>query len=311
MLLTGGQAQGEHQRCTQQDKGDQVNKTGRDTSAARIEGGVDWVSSTVEASSPQEVRHFLAWQHIIAAIGREGHTCKERRLLGFDGLTAGNCFTGVGERHFYLQLSGSYANDYFLQVDHEDMHYSRIDVQATVWYTEEQQDIAKEVYNGLCSVRAGNERPFRGKCYLITGSDGGDTIYIGAPTSRQRCRIYNKAKQAEVEHYNRAWRYEITLRDDLAREWAVSRRSSGIPAEEYCVKTVCAWLAQRGVRVPGLDVEHNLVMPKTRARPTDVEAKLRWLREQVAPSLKWLCELGYRDTLLEALDLPPEPSAGR
>jgi len=42
-------------------------------------------------------------------------------------------------------------------------------------------------------------------------------------------------------------------------------------------------------------------MPLIRTLPTDVEAKLRWLEYQVAPTVKYLCELGFRDTLLSTL----------
>lgn len=40
-----------------------------------------------------------------------------------------------------------------------------------------------------------------------------------------------------------------------------------------------------------------------KTQPTDIERKLEWLRLQVAPTVRYLLEQGYRDTLLVSLGL--------
>jgi len=50
-------------------------------------------------------------------------------------------------------------------------------------------------------------------------------------------------------------------------------------------------------------------LPLVRTLPTDVETKLRWLDEQVKPTIRYLCGLGFRDTLLVKL-FPSEETAG-
>lgn len=39
---------------------------------------------------------------------------------------------------------------------------------------------------------------------------------------------------------------------------------------------------------------------------TDVERKLQWVERQVSPTIKYLCELGFRDRIVELLGLDGE-----
>jgi hypothetical protein len=269
----------------------------------RIEGGIDWLSCTLTLDSLGAEIWYTKCQHIILSIGREGYDTKERSLLGFDGISAGNNFVGVNHERIYLQLSSHHADEYIATIDREELHYSRIDVQATVWFTVEQADIAKEVFNELRDRDEYSHRPGNRSYRIIIGSDGGDTCYVGSPSSRQQARIYNKARQTEAEHYQNAWRYEIVLRDTLAGAYAIFRRDRTFRSPNGHMAYVYTWFRERHLEFDYLRDYGRIVLAKRRSEPSDVESKLRWLKRQVRPAIAFLTERGFRDSVIEALDL--------
>jgi len=269
----------------------------------RIEAGIDWLSCTLPLDALGAERWYAQAQHVILAIGREGYEVNERSLLGFDGISAGNNFVGCNQERVYLQISSHHADEFIRTVDRDDLHYSRIDVQNTVWFTEEQTDIAKEVFDVLSHnnehIQRSRVRSFR----IIIGSDGGDTVYIGSTTSEQQARIYNKARQTEKEHYQNAWRYEICLRDRNAGSFMRNWRAEIDDPVRCCLGYVHTWLLTRCIPLDYFRDHPVVAIPKQRSAPTEVDSKLRWLKRQVAPSIEFLTERGYRDSVLEALGL--------
>lgn len=271
-----------------------------------MQAGVDWLSATLLREEPQSAAWYAYVTNCVLTVHREGNELEARSLLGFNGLKSGGCFAGENEQRYYVQLAGEYADRFYEGIDRHRPHYSRLDLQVTVKYREYQPDIAKGVYRDFLSGNEELPTPNRRKGYIIIGSDGGDTVYLGAPSSRQRCRIYNKAKQSEREAYERCWRYEVVLRNELARDWAAVCYHLGVPLPELCLNTVGAWLEVRGVRVPFRFRGDVAVLPKVRTLPTDVERKLEWLRTQVAPTVTYLIELGFESIIREALGISDE-----
>ena len=116
---------------------------------------------------------------------------------------------------------------------------------------------------------------------LLLNQDRGDTLYVGAPASDQRGRLYDKGRESDEPEWARCWRYEVQYR----RGAAVSavRHVAGAQSEAEAVASVVhRWWADRGVHphyepVTGAE----LVIP---ARPTaDDERWLTWVRRSVQP----------------------------
>lgn len=268
----------------------------------RITAGIDWLSGSLARGVTNEHQFVRNGQQAIETIAEEGYDLKMRGLLGYKGISAGNCFIGSRDDSHYVQLTGHHAHRWFSHTYRADMHVSRIDIQATVMFSIERASIAQKGYrdavlaSGLLPI--GRQR----KIYLISGSDGGDTVYIGAPSSAQRGRCYNKAKQSGEQAFERSWRYEVTLRDDLSVQCADKLATSQAPIEEHICAIIAAWYGERGVKLTFLEREHAVVLPRARTLPTDVERKLQWIRHQVLPSIRWLRERGYAailNTLLQ------------
>jgi DNA relaxase NicK len=269
----------------------------------RIETGYDWLSCTLLNEQLGAEHWYTQAQHIILEIGREGYDVKERSLLGFDGISAGNNFVGVNHERCYLQLSSHRANDYFSRIHRDDLHYSRVDVQATVWFSEEFAHIAREAYNVLSSADEHLNRQGNRKYRVIIGSDGGDTFYLGSPSSDQQARVYNKCRESEKVEYKNAWRYEITLRDKYANAYIGSRTSETDNTANGHLAYVYAWFDRRGLLFSYLNDGTITIIPRCKHTPSDVETKLKWMGDQVRPAIEWLTERGYRDKLIEALGL--------
>lgn len=267
------------------------------------EAGIDWLSCTLkpDADKVGEWRARCAWA--IEGIAREGHQVVARSMNGYAGASAGNCFIGERPDGYFFNLTGEYANRYFEHTYHPEAHYSRIDAQVTAKYKQPQPDIGKDAY--YAAFEHNNRIPSarRRKLYIIIGSDGGDTLYLGAPSSEQRGRMYNKEVQSQVERYRGCWRWEVVFKNDLGTKFAAALASRPSNATGYVLGVVAKWYADRGVIIPGMHDMGAVVLPKQRAVSTDVERKLLWVERQVAPTVKYLLELGFRDTLLELLGL--------
>jgi len=272
-------------------------------SVVRIEAGIDWISATLPMYCEGSEIWYERSQHIIAEIARSGYELKKRSMLGFDGISAGNLFVGISDDRVFLVITSHNADKYFLRVDREDLHYTRLDVQATVWFSEEVRTVARKGYNELSNRDKLRNKPGNRKYRIIAGSDGGDTLYVGAPSSRQQAVIYNKARESEKEEYRNAWRHEVRLRDSLACGYAECSRNGGDSLASRHLGYVYNWLNDRGISVPYLRTDARVVLPKQQHTPSDIDSKLRWLERQVRPTVKFLTEAGYRDKLLEALEL--------
>lgn len=267
-----------------------------------ISAGIDWLTLTLASDvsyAGQWVENCLP---VLDEIAKEGYELKYRTLQGYYGISAGNNFVGTREDGHMVQLTGSHANDYFNRVYRQSCHVSRIDVQCTVKYKEMPNDIARTAYADCEASNLLLPAVRRRKLLLLTGSDGGDTVYIGSPSSNQRCRIYNKERQSEDIRYTRCWRYEVVYKNDLATAIAKSLPSDIAERATYAISAVCGWLKARGTNVDGIGEHDAVVLPLSRTLPTDVEKRMKWLKTQVVPTMKALIEAGLIDELRELLD---------
>lgn len=277
-----------------------------------VRAGIDWLTLTV----PIDVSVGEIWAQNCAAqldsVAEQGYDLYTRAMQGYYGVSAGNCFVGEREDGWICQLTGHHANDLYGTVVREYCNVPRVDVQMTIQYDVMPATLGKEAYNNALRANEGLSTRRQRKLVEISGSDGGYTLYIGAPSSEQRGRIYNKEVQSDDPAYERTWRYEIVLRNDLAVQFVSNCPSEPAPRALYCKAFVLNWFDARGIDVYGVKRDTRIVLPIKRTLPTDIEKQLHWLEKQVKPTLKRLLATGYRDIVLERLGLteqdfrPPE-----
>jgi len=268
-----------------------------------VRAGLDYLTATLPSTAPTGSLWVFRCLAVLDTLEEMGYQVQPRTMMGYYGASAGNCFVGERDDGYLLQLTGFHANNHFRDVYRSDMHVSRLDVQMSVKYDVMPHYILMEAYNGATDSNSRLSPARRRKLVRITGSDGGGTLYIGAPSSDQRGRLYNKEIQSQNPDYERTWRYEVVYRNQVATELA-----RYVPAEldarslwsQSCVAT---WYSNRGVAIDGIGADKSFVMPLIKTLPSDVEKKLLWLERQVAPTVRYLRELGFGDTLPGILGL--------
>lgn len=269
--------------------------------AQTVYAGVDWISATLAREELDAETWLYDCLGALSDVQKLGNVYKRRSMLGFDGWECAGCFVGSNETRHYAQFAGKYANDAYYYIEHQKVHISRIDLQITVQYDTELTKEGRYQYARAIHHNQGLPEHRRRKIHLFSGSDGGDTVYIGSPTSDVRGRIYNKAKQSGDAAYERSWRYEVVYRNDLASRM-FGRVFDAYPKNaDVIISEVVNWYLARGVVV--LDVvsgAYNVTAPP-KPVATDVERKLRWIRNQVVPTIRKLAELGYAEELMEQI----------
>lgn len=272
-----------------------------DAKAETVYCGVDWISATLGREELDDQVWLADNLHALSDVQALGNAYKRRSMLGFDGWESGGCFVGSNDTMHYAQFAGKYANDAYHMIDHPKAHISRIDLQVTVQYDTE---LPKEGrYQYARSIHHNKSLPEhrRRKINLFAGSDGGDTVYVGSPTSNVRGRLYNKAKQSGEHAYERSWRYEVVYRNELAHN--VFRRIIDAHTEVTSVilSSVAQWYHERGIIILDVGSVASDAIAPPKAPPSDVARKLRWIRTQVVPTIRKLAELGYAEELMSEI----------
>jgi len=264
----------------------------------KITAGVDWISASLDN------RHigYHVWYgdalYALEKVASDGYTLKSSRLLGFEGYRAGNCFVGMNETLGYAQFSGEKADWAFDFLNHPQAKYSRLDVQLTAKSVVMDANEGKRCYRAAMDNNSRLPMGRRRKIWIIIGSDGGDTCYLGAASSDQRARIYNKEVQSEELRYTRCWRYEVVYRNKMAN--SVFRRlfDKDTTPSQFILQEVISWYHERGVDILGLVFGGLQATERPKEAKTDVKRKLLWIEKQVIPTIRKLASMGYAEELM-------------
>lgn len=273
----------------------------RDAKAETVYSGVDWISGTLGREEIDNQTWLYDNLHALSDVQSLGNTYKRRSLLGFDGWESGGCFVGSNDTMHYAQFAGKYANDAYRMVEHPKVHISRIDLQITVKYDIELIREGRFQYASAIRHNKGLPEHRRRKIHLYAGSDGADTIYVGSASSETRGRLYNKAKQSNETAYERSWRYEVVYRNEYAASMFRRLIAADNEAPAIVLSQVLTWYAERGIMVLDVDYHGGDAIAPPKSPTTDVDRKLRWIRNQVVPTIRKLAELGYAEELMDAI----------
>jgi len=269
--------------------------------AQTVFSGVDWISATLGRDELDDQSWLMDNLSALWNVQALGNVYKRRSLLGFDGWECAGCFVGSNETMHYAQFAGKYANDAYHMVEHPKVHISRIDLQVTVQYDVELLKEGKYQYARAIHHNKSLPTHRQRRIHLYAGSDSSDTVYLGSPSSDVRGRLYNKAKQSNDPAYERSWRYEVVYRNEYAFRMFRHVVEAGTTASAIICEEVASWYAERGVIILDVGNRRNIALAPLTRPETDVETKLRWIREQVVPTIRKLAEMGYAEELMETI----------
>jgi DNA relaxase NicK len=265
--------------------------------------GIDWITLTLPVGAVGDNIWVDKGLRCLDAISKEGYELQYRDMLGYAGVSVGNCFVGTRHDTHMIQMSGRHADAYFEQIYRYDAHISRLDIQVTAKFHKMPKGIAKEAYRDAVSENATIPIGRRRKIWVVVGSDGGDTCYVGSTSSDERGCLYNKEVQSEDTNYTKSWRYEVRLRNGKATSVARSLQARTTNRPSFCGDYVAVWYEKRGIKAPWTFDASNVIIPPVKTLPTDIERKFNWLRHQVSPTVKYLLTVSDKETILALLGL--------
>lgn len=269
--------------------------------------GVDFL--TVTTTDEAAKRNLLdIFNRGAAQAERLGDRRKKMGFQGFQGFQSGPWFYGRRDELWLLRIKGGIAHDVFHDLPWPALNCSRIDVQITLELPKYEQDLARTaaearaLYAREKNIKLTPVQDLRG----LYGS--GQTLYIGSRESPRFGRIYDKDQQSQEEIYKNCWRWEVEYKKicaPLVVEWLRQEPDLRIAAMQSVIGQYGEWGLPLNLGVTG-----RLIAGSIGRRDYDSERSMKWLREQVAPTIERLLGTVDQETIEEALGLrkAPEPA---
>jgi DNA relaxase NicK len=263
-----------------------------------LEAGVDWITVTSRnMEHRQHLRDRMAG--FLADEQSAGNEKQVWRWKGYEGWHVGQATVGERADSLFCQLSGQTAGLGWLSLLERPVNVTRLDLQVTVSDVPLPMDLAERAWLAL---EHGSGKMGRSRSYSwINTRPSGSTLYVGAPSSASRLRLYDKAAESQGVYPLGTWRYEYQARSGVAGSVAsglADRGSSTISGRS----TVHERFSASGIR-PGFCASGSGVLGHVPRSRSDAQRKLRWLDAQVRPTLNWLRSNGYGRDAERALGL--------
>jgi len=222
-------------------------------------------------------------------------------LYGYRGYRSGKVFLGEREDRYLVQATGAIAHDVALRfplpVEHE-LSVARIDVQVTMVV----QDA--DFFIRACEPQG----PYQATRWSRVGEPG-ETLYVGAPKSDCRLRIYNKTAESGIKPQvpGDFLRVEIQFRNRYADRMfrAIRARAPRLPFLSHLRRMVDSFTFDT-VKRHVESVEEEL-FPEEQFVEVDALARRKaWLERSVIPAMRKVLaeEPEYLQVFLQLLDNP-------
>jgi DNA relaxase NicK len=214
-----------------------VPANGDETSSSDFYGW-DWSATTHEASDGcvDEVLHLLGAKNVVPGKGLQGWTQSVKAFDG-DGHALGSVYFGGSRDDIHVVSTSSMADTARpLVAGYGNAKTARVDTRVDTLLPWDQLaevlNAAAETYGAQITFMESKER----------GVSKGRTLYLGAPSSRIRVRVYEKWLESPNEYAFGTNRVEVQLRPHSAAKGTVS---SWTPGETFCASRTTRDLAER------------------------------------------------------------------
>lgn len=268
-----------------------------------LEVHLDYFSCTMSASrSIQEGIEFEAFAQGFLPAGIDWSMGRVASRMGYRGKAVDSSFLGLGPIGMWLVVSGPEAERGLDAVLPSGARVTRVDIALTVRLESDSPTMAREVRQQAMRHRRKIDERHREQVTFYTSTGGGETVYLGAPSSDRRLRVYDKWRESGDDSFKHCWRFELQYRHERAEQifrgaQAASDRKAALSG------TVLAHVAEREIDVLGGLRISDLVHTSIPRRPDDAAKKLAWLSTSVKPAVKRLLTVYDREVILMALGL--------
>ena len=237
--------------------------------------GWDWSATTHQGSTGvvDDLLEALAPYFVIPGKGLQGWS---QSLVAFDagGYKTGAVFFGGRDDVHVLSSSSAAHETRSAVVGIAEARTARVDTRVDTL-------IPFGDLRGLCSVIAGAQTKVTYMESHQGGQSTGRTLYVGAPSSAVRVRVYEKWLESPGQYVEGTNRVEVQLRPPSRGKGKVS---TWAPAETFCASKLTRRLAE----ALGTDVARPGTLQKAKGVP-DLERSLAAMGDQYGNSVrKWL-----------------------
>lgn len=263
-----------------------------------VYAGIDWLTVTTgpddDAQTAYERCRALAVEQQDA-----GDKLKPWSSHGYRGFGLPHLRCGVRDGDTLVELSGHLADRYWREFLPWARNVTRIDPQVTCTYSHQVDDLAVQAYHApAVEVRPGLP-PIRKA--IFQEANGGQTLYLGAPSSARRARLYDKHAESRGEYPPNTWRWELQVRSPMGSDHA--RLIDG--SNDVCgavASLVHGFFSGHGV-APWFKSDGAVVFSPARVARRDMSRWLDWIRSGVRPGVRRWSDRAGRAVILEALGM--------
>lgn len=262
-----------------------------------VSASVDWLTCT--ASTAAAVNSLWnCGERILDRREEEGEHPTRWHGNGYLGWTAPG--VAFGKRHdgCMLRLSGQQAGDEWLAPLTASEHVSRLDLALDTEADPPMRTIAVDLYRKPVHKPSRSGRPTRRSLHV--SDDGGVTFYVGARVSEHFGRVYDKGVEQKTHRRGEWWRWEVELKGGASHS-AAGDLMTASDRRSWIHSAVASWFLERCNAM--LPAPAGIVFTKKLRELTTDEQALRWLAQQVRPTVQRLIDGGRRPDVLESLGL--------
>jgi hypothetical protein len=224
-------------------------------------------------------------------------------LYGYRGYRSGKVFVGESEDRYLVQATGQIAHDVAMRfpfpIEHE-LSVARIDVQVT--FVTQDADFF---------IRACEPSKVYKATRWSSVREPGETLYVGAPKSDCRLRVYNKTAESGIkpESPGDFLRVEIQFRNRYADRMfrAIRARAPRLPFLSHLRRMVDSFTFDTVKR--HIESVEDELFPEEQLIETDaISRRKAWLERSVIPAMRKVIaeEPEYLQVFLQLLDNPLE-----
>jgi hypothetical protein len=241
----------------------------------------DWSSTTHDARDGVvgDLLSALGTRVAVPGKGLQGWS-QSVKAYDKDGYLAGAVYFGGGRDDVHVISTSTAADAARRAVVRRDgaARTSRVDTRVDTL-------VSFEDLRGVCEGVAGPKTRLTYWESSQGGESTGRTLYVGAPSSAVRVRVYEKWLESPGQYVEGTNRVEVQVRPPSRAKEMVS---GWAPEETFCASKLTRRLAHE----LGTDVGHPGSLQKSRGTP-DLEETMRAMREQYGPGVKrWLTYSG-------------------
>jgi len=252
---------------------------------------VDYITATSVGEHPAS-EEFLVSRTLdkVAAEWCPADEMRPRSLLGYVGRGNATIFEGARHDGRLVRVSGVPASAVARVLVPARWRASRIDVALDVKLGYDPDPVIRAMFEEAWTARDALTAGFKKKIRFVDGAGDGDTLYIGARTSRVFFRAYNKYKESQDSRYKDVLRLEAQFNGPSAGEM---HTNLGASAYNVCrmAATVCQVLARSGLAVSVGAGLGEYLRWHVAAPSADEGRQVKWLRAQVGPVARRLKEI--------------------